>query len=522
MSAPGTATRARRVPAADGPGFAGDPGPFGLLLDPALPRLAAALDPAGMARRFAEGFADRARGPAPCVLACEVEEVYYRPGRHCGILYRLQLNGGDAPVRDEWLYARMLPRELLRERYEKALGVVVAAGASALVRSSLDPVSLWDEPGMIVWTFPNDPKLPGLRAVADPARARGRLVRERSRLGLTAAAGRGRAGHGEPPEFERVKYMPTKRCVLRYQVANGHANGGAPAPFVFFAKAYPTGGSEAPFRLQRLALERLAAAHATVEIAEPLVHLPEESAIWFADWGGRGLVEAAGEQGWVRMAERAAAALAAFHRLALPGIPLHPSPAEDLAEARVDAARYAARVRGHAGIARGIVAGLERGLPRSGPERPAVVLHGAFRAEHVLVRGPHTAFIDLDGMALGDPLVDVAEFVASLEFLALRSEASPFDTECVSRRFLESYAASVPWAVDGGSLRWYALVSILRKLHGAVKRLARPTLDRLESRGATLARRWNGIEDWAPRAPRAPRGRARAGAARARPNGVAS
>jgi len=53
-------------------------GPFGLLVDPVLPRLAAALDPAVMARRFAKGFAERARGPAPRVSACEVEEVYHR------------------------------------------------------------------------------------------------------------------------------------------------------------------------------------------------------------------------------------------------------------------------------------------------------------------------------------------------------------------------------------------------------------------------------------------------------------
>jgi aminoglycoside phosphotransferase (APT) family kinase protein len=507
MSAPANIVHARRTAAAHRAS-----GPFGLLADPALPHLAAALDPEFMVQRFADGFAERARGPAPHVHACAVEEVYYRPGRHCGILYRLRLNGHDAPEREEWLYARMLPHDQLRSRYEKALDAVVAAGASALVSTALEPVSLWDRPGMLVWTFPNDPKLPGLRAMADPARVRRRLARARGALGLPEAPG---AGRGGPHAFDRVKYMPTKRCVLRFHVgAEGmHADGAA--PFVFYAKAYPAGESEAAFRMQRAARGRLAAAHATVELAEPLVHLADESAIWFSDWGGRGLVSAAAEHGWDAMADRAAAALAEFHGVEQPGLPAYASLAGTLDEAREDAKKYAARVPSHSQAARGIVARLERRLPTGQVGRPAVALHGAFRAEHVLVRGAHTALLDLDGMALGDPLVDAAEFVASLEFLALRSAPGAIDAERVSRRFLARYAAAVPWAVDGASLAWHARVSILRKLHGAVKRLARPTLERLESEGARLATRWGALEDWTPPA------RTSSVARRTRTNGVA-
>jgi hypothetical protein len=320
----------------------------------------------------------------------------------------------------------------------------------------------------------------------------------------------------EPRAFERIKYMPTKRCVLRFEVGGSRAHA---APLAFFAKAYPAGASERAFQLQRAALERLAAAHATVEVVEPLVHVAEASAIWFADWGGRGLVAAAAESGWEAMAERAASALAAFHRVEQPGLPAHTALAETIDEAREDAARYADHVPRHAALARGLVTRLERRLPAATVGRGRVALHGAFRAEHVLVRGAHTAFLDLDGMAAGDPLVDAAEFVASLEFLALRSAAGAIDAidvEEISRRFLACYAAAVPWAVDGASLAWHARVSLLRKLLGAVKRLARPALDRLEAEGASLAARWEVLEDLVPRSRKRPR------TARARPNGVAS
>jgi hypothetical protein len=489
-----------------------------------------ALDPAAMTQRFAAGFAERARGAVPRVRACDVEEVYYRPGRHCGILYRLRFDGREAPGHEEWLYARMLPREVLRPRFDRALDAVIAAGASALVRSTLDPVSLWEELGMIVWTFPIDPKLPGLRDVADPARVARRFAHEQARLrfGAPRGAGSGEAGLGAGPRrrdtvaFERVKYMPTKRCVLRYHVGTDSGNGPSADPFVFYAKAYPSGESEAQFRLQRAALESLAAARATVEIPEPIVHLGDESAIWFAEWGGRGLVELAVGFGWEDMAERAAEALAAFHRTAIAGIPDAETPAAMLEEFRSNGDKYTARVRAHGPLMAGMLARLEHGLPASVGRRPRVATHGAFRAEHVRIRGEHTALIDLDGMALGDPLRDVAEFVASLEFMALASPEAPIDTELVSRRFLECYDAAVPWRVDGASVAWYALGSLVGKLHAAVKRLSSPTLDRLETGGEALVERWSGLEDWAPRAPLAPRERTRSVAARPRLDEVAS
>ena len=508
MSAERIPMQARLAPGSPGGG------PFGLRVDPALPRLAVALDPAAMTQRFAAGFAERARGAAPRVRACDVEEVYYRPGRHCGILYRLSFDGREAPGHEEWLYARMLPRELLRPRFERALEAVIAAGASALVRSALEPVSLWEDLGMIVWTFPIDPKLPGLLDVSDPHRVAHRFAHERARLGL-GALGAGRASFA----LDRVKYMPTKRCVLRYSVETDSGNGHAADPFVFYAKAYPSGGSDARFRLQRAALEQLAAAHAAVEIAEPLVHLAEESGIWFAEWGGRGLIQVAGERGWEEMAERAAGALAAFHGTAIPGIPDAGTPAAMLAEFRRNGDHYAARVRAHGTLMARMLARLDHGLPPAVGPRPHVATHGAFRAEHVRIRGERTALLDLDGMALGDPLRDVAEFVASLEFLALGSSRAPIDTEAVSRRFLECYDAAVPWRVDGASVAWYALGSLVNKLNIAVKRLSSPTLDRLEAGGEGLVERWCRLEDWAPRVPHT---RARSGAGRSRLDGVAS
>ena len=494
--------------------------PFGLLADAALPGLAVALDPVAMAARFAAGFEERARGAAPRVRACVVEEVYYRPGRHCGVLYRLSLDAPAERDREEWLYARLLPGELLRERHQRAHDAVLAAGATALVRTALDPVSLWEDPGMILWVFPNDPRLPGVRQLADRARVGRRYALEGARLGAPGAGGGTRGVARWHADFERVKYMPCKRCVLRYRVTPERAEGPAS---VIYAKAYPDGAGAEPFRLQRHAWAALRAARSPVEIPEPLVHLAEESVLWFEDWGGRGLIGVARERGWEEMAERAAGAIAAFHLARIPGLGPGPEPASMLEEVLENGGKYASRVPSQRRLMGALLARLVSRRPATPGDAPRVSLHGAFRAEHVLVRGSRTALLDLDGMSEGDPLIDAAEFVASLEFLSLSGAQPALDPVRVSRRFLECYGAAVPWPLEGARLGWYALASLVSKMHGSVKRLARPTLERLERDGAALAERWSALGDWT-HARRAKAGRPRRprhAAARARREGAA-
>ena len=460
--------------------------PFGLLSDPALPGLATALDPAAMAAILDAGCRERTSGEAPRVRSCAVEEVYYRAGRHCGVLYRLSLAPrpgseseppGERNTDDEWCYARLLPRDVLRDRYRTALAAALAARATS--RLGLEAVSRWDEPGMLLWVFPNDPKLPGLRALADAARIGPRLFRARAR-------------------FERVKYMPSKRCVLRYRVDADPPPWGSRAPAIAYVKAYPEGASAEVHRLQCAVAAALRESRSGVEVPEPLAHFEDESGIAFADWGGQGAIRQAERGGWPAVADRAARAIAALHLARVPGLTPSPSSQRIAEETREDAAAYAARVAPHRELVRWLLERFEAQRPDRALEVPRVPVHGAFRAEHVLAEGERTALLDLDGVTEGDPLIDAAEFVASLELLSLTGAHPGLDAARVSTRFLESYAACVPWPVERSRLGWYVLASVTSKMLLAVKRLARPVLERLEAAGPGLVARWAEAGGWAP------------------------
>src|ERR1700736_1095250 len=140
-------------------------------LDPALPGLAARIDPASVADMF------RLRWPGgdsgPVIRQCTLEHALWRPGVDCVATYRLDVLGSD--------------------------GDASTMGAVAI------------SPGSVRhWLYNIDPALPGLASAADP-----RAVN----AWLAAHAG------GDPQHYTitPVRYRAGTRCVLRYQPRGGDA-----------------------------------------------------------------------------------------------------------------------------------------------------------------------------------------------------------------------------------------------------------------------------------------------------------
>ena len=90
----------------------------------------------------------------------------------------------------------------------------------------------------------------------------------------------------------------------------------------------------------------------------------------------------------------------------------------------------------------GRIGTLERALTRAILEQAQVsaLIHADFHHTNVLVEGDRLTFIDLDELAMGDPMLDVGRFIASLRIPALRAfgEASALDG--AADAFLEAYA----------------------------------------------------------------------------------
>jgi len=336
--------------------------------------------------------------------------------------------------------------------------------------------------------FPHDHKLTALPDAVDSAVIRAGVEACLERGGLPGVDPDGANWRCGEVRCDRVKYMPDKRCVLRVHAILNTPSGRI-HPITFFSKTYPDGRCRGLLDMQSSACEALHAQNAAVAAPQPFHHLATANTLWFEDWGGVPLVDAGGRFGWEDLASRAARAVAALHRSRMDALASAPAPDEILRTAFEGAACYVARVPEQRARIESILERLSRTRPALRPSGPRVPIHGACRPEQMLVRGSETALVDFDALTEGDPLLDVAEFIASLQFLELGG-AARLDATRVAETFCRSYASEVPWPCDGARMAWYALAFVISKMHGAVKHLDLTTLGRLEREGETLMDRW--------------------------------
>ena len=94
---------------------------------------------------------------------------------------------------------------------------------------------------------------------------------------------------------------------------------------------------------------------------------------------------------------------------------------------------------------------------------PACLLHGDFYYDQVLIRKKRSAhFLDLDNLAVGDPIIDVASFCAQLLLLAARGKLDEQRAEWICQRFIEGYESASGTRIANRKLDWHVSALLLR------------------------------------------------------------
>jgi len=450
------------------------------------------LDPSRMARRFEDHF--RASGMAAgwAVSGCAIEKVYYKPTRHCGVCYRVSFcsdSGGEA---DEWVYGRMFAPEIGHERFENAVAATERPRPAGDCLARVPALGFWEDLHMMVTVFPHDRKMPHLSHAVDPTYVGSEIEAHGSAMrGATngSPAGPKRVACTELG-YRRVKFMPGKRCVLHYR-AQVAAAGESERELSFYSKTYNDSKSRYHFALLKSVCGQLKAQGAPIDIPAPLHHLDPLNTIWVADWKGAPLMAAIDREDFGSLLRRAAGMVATFHKSRIEGLRPGPDPTEALSVVSEDLARYGLGFPAHRDLAARIVERLVARKDAVDPGgAPVVPIHGACRVEQMLMRDGDVTLIDFDALALGDPIQDVAEFIASLEFLEITAGKPSEMLARGSRTFLEAYAEQVPWRCDQARIGWYVVAYLASKLYSVLKHLDFGALTRLGSNGEALADRW--------------------------------
>lgn len=413
--------------------------------DAVLPWLHLATDGEAMRARLQPHF-----GPRVQILQVKVGRFTYKPGRNARLAYRVKLLDLDRDRK---------ARHVMHGRMESAAEMTALSRKMAKrdwVAPLYGPALLHlEDLGLLLWGFPNDPKLPGIETVA---RSEAMLEITRTMAALQA----------RPPvscDSVAVKYVPGKRLVMKHRLtaADGHRS-------LLFSKTFAHERGASIHAVMRRLWEGARGDADALACPEPVAWLADQNTLVLRAMPGTAAIETLQNGALHSGMTQAGRGLSRIHTSGVEG--LEPWDARDefanfvkattmLASYDADLAPALERLRTLAETAR---AGLEPLVPTP--------IHGAFRFTQLLSYRDRLALVDFDGFKQGHPMCDVGSFTAHLYYLFAKQELAAAPTQAAVTAFLDAYRAATPWGTPERALQWYtAVILVAKHAQKCVKRL---------------------------------------------------
>ncbi len=355
----------------------------------------------------------------------------YKPRTSCIAAYEFRIPGtGERAIYYGKCFApSQFP--LARHKASHHRWTVPASGPSVLP---------WPEAGALLFAFPNDPRLDGLRILARP-RKLSRLVS--AHLPHLRSEGLG---------TDLIRYKPERRAVFRS--GNGHDRPGrGRARDEFYWRVYGDGQGLEVFR--RLTVLADALPRDGVRTPRPYAYDPARQILAMEALPGRPLDEGIVNDAAVSNVANAAGALARLH--GLPGHGLVRRSAEEFLAAAREICETLAWLSEPAGAqACRILAALQRSAPD--PRRATAFVHGDFHPGQVLVGDEGVSLLDFDRSHLGSPLADLGRFLAHLRLARLEGRIR--DEGSLASALLHAYAER-SGRFPPEELQWWTAVCLL-------------------------------------------------------------
>jgi aminoglycoside phosphotransferase (APT) family kinase protein len=386
-----------------------------LARDPRLPQRDLLLDAGAVAERLAARLGSR--GPLR-VSACARVRAKYRIGHSLRVLHRIRVAG-----REHVVAARAFAPGESRQAYERA-------STTSSDCAPLRPVVHDPEIDTVFWTFPNDRRIAGLRALEDVPHELARLCAPtwtHSRL---------------------VAYAPEK-CATAQCLDEA-------ARVLAYAKVYAGADGRRAHAVYLALAERGANEAARVAFPRALAYAEEYRLLLLAPAEGLRVADLRGADR-PRGYRRLGAAVAALHELT------PPAALPSFRRLHVDRLHQAARLIGRARPdARRAAHALADELVRryEAPAAPHVWLHGDVHAKNGVLRGERLTLIDLDQAAQGPAAAELGSLLAGLSYNALTGLLSRADARTLGNAFLSGYA-SLRALPAPAALRWHTAAALL-------------------------------------------------------------
>ena len=301
---------------------------------------------------------------------------------------------------------------------------------------------------LVVWRFPEDPRLPALPTLVDP-----RLATRMMPPAVRDVLG---CEPGDAPRTTVVRYQPEASATLRIEVD------GAGGPAVF-AK-HLADGAVADIAARHQALWSATDPHRGLRIAQPLAADPARGVLWTRGVMGHPLAETVLPDRLPEATAPLGALLAGLHASSL-DTPERLTVDDLLAEAHKKAKKL---VRAHPTVAPLVTGLVARATGRRGEvvNERVRTLHGDFHLDQLVSSGQGPVLVDLDSMLLGPPEVDLAEFLVDLGLRGLPGKVA----RDVAGGLLSSYATASGDEVDAALLAVCADAEFVNRCYRHLRR----------------------------------------------------
>ncbi len=432
--------------------------------DPRLPFLEEAIDAEKVAAKFAASFRETLTENGLKVKKCVVERVQHKKGKRCRILYTLFFQNENGEETRHWFHGKMVKQGRGAQHFEAALQKL------GVVDGLWPAVSLWEEWDFVLWAFPYDPDMPGLNIPAIPTTVKSIISENTAKFDFDENC------VPEDVKIDQVKYMPAKRCVLRYNVV--FRKGDAAQDLTFYGKVYPDGTSRYHYEVLKTVYR---SAGNILNVPAPILHLDDANTIWQHAWPGEPLIDKINEISHDEIFPRLGEIAAKYHRTKCAGLPKHFNFKTVMFAAKEDAKMLgwmAPHFKQRLDQIYETLASLQERVAMQ--KIPASPIHGAMRIEQFVTRDNEFALLDLDAASIGDPLFDVVEFITSLQYLEFLRGMEREALACAENLFLESYKKHALWELDDLRIAWYACAFFMTKIYDTVKNLEQNSLPNLD------------------------------------------
>ncbi|MFQ5627330.1 MAG: hypothetical protein ACE5I1_01110 [bacterium] len=350
------------------------------MFDAKLPHLEKILDPELVLHKFNNAFGSKFFKKNMFPESCTIERIQHKKGKRCRVLYRLRMSNGNGINSDQWFYGKLVKPGQAANQFRLALA------SEYLANGEWPAVSHWEDWDFILWAFPNDPDMPGLRIAADPDYVRSVLNENIHKFGYDLD------WRCENIIVDRVKYMPGKRCVLRM---NAELSKGSSErrKLTFFSKTYPDRNSLMHYRILNEIHQQF---DDIINIPRPILYLDEAKSFWQENWPGRPLIDMLQYANWDALFRHLGELVAQFHTKNVQGLSRKADFITVINDAHEDAKMMGwllpeLRLR----MDRILETLIETQDSLQTHYIPTVPIHGALRLEQFIARNNDVALLDL-------------------------------------------------------------------------------------------------------------------------------